>query len=194
MSNPSKRRGTAWESAVVDYLRERFPVARVAAFGPAPKSVADRVDGKLLITKSGCLEWQGALRNGYAVLVIGSRADNSRVVVRLHRIVWEAFHRRTVPTGLVIRHSCDNRRCVHPEHLLVGTHRANTADMDTRGRRGDGRNFGEANGRSRLTAADVKAIRERYPNDCMTNLALEYGVGRTTIRQVVTRDTWKAVG
>ncbi len=55
-------------------------------------------------------------------------------VVRAHRFSYElAFG--LIPKGLVVLHSCDNKKCVKPEHLSVGTQMDNVADMDTKGRR-----------------------------------------------------------
>jgi hypothetical protein len=50
-----------------------------------------------------------------------------------HRYIWEVIN-GPIPNGLCIRHSCDNTRCVNPDHLLSGTHRDNMHDMSVRGR------------------------------------------------------------
>lgn len=56
-----------------------------------------------------------------------------------HRIAWTLGHnpnatRVEVPSGLLVRHTCDNPPCCNPAHLITGTQAQNTADMMERGR------------------------------------------------------------
>ena len=53
--------------------------------------------------------------------------------VMAHRIAWARFNGRD-PAGMVVRHTCDNRACVNPEHLVIGTQADNVRDMVVRGR------------------------------------------------------------
>lgn len=99
-----------------------------------------------------------------------------------HRVSWE-LHRGVIPDGMFVCHRCDNPRCINPEHLFLGTHSANMADMSRKGRRrGITAVFGEQHGRAKITDADVIAIRSSGAS--AKDLALEYGVSDRHIRHI----------
>ena len=89
----------------------------------------------------------------------------------------------------VVRHTCDNPRCINPAHLVGGTQADNMQDMLRRGRAGDCRNLGTANGRAVLSEADCKAIRATYVKGSrefgLPALARRFRVGTSQIWRIV---------
>lgn len=76
-----------------------------------------------------CWIWTGpVISRGYGSFCI--RGEKTYA----HRAAYEYANGQGSAEGLVVRHTCDNPPCVNPNHLLVGTHRDNAADMIQRGR------------------------------------------------------------
>lgn len=77
---------------------------------------------------SGCIEAEGTPNNsGYcSVWYNGQR-------IGAHRAAYIESNGE-IPEGCVVMHSCDNRRCVNPEHLSVGSQSDNLRDMVDKGR------------------------------------------------------------
>jgi hypothetical protein len=106
--------------------------------------------------------------------------------VLLHRFISECIH-GPIPPGVVIRHRCDNPRCINPLHLEDGTIADNVADMMDRDRHAKGRNCGT----STLTEEQVRMIKEG--NERAVELAERLGVHPSTIWRVRAGDTWRHI-
>ena len=75
-----------------------------------------------------CWNWTGSLgTRGYGALLV----DGATLLA--HRYSY-TLHVGPIPEGMIVRHSCDNPRCVNPDHLLLGIQMDNHADKIERGR------------------------------------------------------------
>lgn len=130
-------------------------------------------------TTSGCLEWRGGCsKAGYGTI----RGTKSGAYV--HRLVFEAA-KRELTEGEVVRHACDNPKCVNPEHLLAGTQADNIKDAVERGRHAKG----EQNGKAKLTEDQVRYILSSA--ESQRALAARFQVSRSAVALVRQGVNWK---
>ncbi len=136
----------------------------------------------------GCWKWNGGVdTRGY-----GHLSWNGRTA-RAHRLAYQLMvgpiPRGTGHHGICVRHSCDNKLCCNPEHLVLGTHADNMNDMKERGGR-KGIGCGADNGRAKLSIAQVIAIRADHRGK--VRLSREYGVSPAQIQRIRAGKQWAA--
>lgn len=157
--------------------------------------------------ESPCWVWTACQhKDGYGSVSLGGR------MLLAHRVAW-TFVNGAIPHngsahGICVLHRCDNRACVNPEHLFLGTQNDNIRDMEVKGRKitahGDRNGArtmperlarGAAVGNAKLTDAKVIDIRALWAVGGITKseIGARFGVDRTAIRKIVTRKTWKHV-
>ena len=71
-------------------------------------------------------------KDGYVKVTI--RCGDDIQTPLLHRVAWEAHNAEPIPSGMVVMHTCDNRRCFNPQHLRLGTQSDNIRDCVAKGR------------------------------------------------------------
>jgi hypothetical protein len=134
-----------------------------------------------------CWEWKGAINStGRGLFTI------KRINYKAHRFSWFLVNGE-IPAGLLVCHTCDNGKCVNPNHLFLGTYRDNVLDMIRKGR--GNVLCGENDPKSKLTEEQVKVIKSLWkPRQySQYRLAREFGVSRTTIQSIVNRRNWKHI-
>ena len=130
------------------------------------------------VTEAGCWEWNG-YRSPYGYGE-DTRRDGSRFV---HRHAYAAAH-GPIPDGMYVLHKCDNRPCVNPEHLFLGTKGDNNRDAAAKGRSAKG----EGHPGSILTWDAVRDIRSS--SESHAALGRKYGVTRQAVYQVRKGNAW----
>lgn len=130
---------------------------------------------------SGCWIWEGMTdKDGYGKFFYKKRTE------RAHRVSWILF-KGEIPEELYVCHTCDNRSCVNPYHLFLGTNQENTKDRDNKERQARG----EKQGASLLTSEEVKYIRDNYRRGNGGILARKFGVSRSAISCITTGKYWR---
>lgn len=126
-----------------------------------------------------CWLWTGCRsKQGY-----GSIGDEGGQPEGAHRVAYRITY-GPIPAGLCVLHRCDNPPCCNPAHLFLGTNTDNVADREAKGRQLY-RKPGEANGRAKLTAEQVKTIHAdtRKQDD----IAAAYGISQSTVHRIKAR-------
>lgn len=119
---------------------------------------------------------------GYPQIASGGRAS-----MNLHRYLYEILFGE-IPPGVIIRHTCDNKLCINPEHWLPGTVADNARDARER----DRYTKGEQVHLAKLTEKRVRYIL-RHPQTSAKRLAAKFGISTSNIYSVWSRKTWRHV-
>jgi hypothetical protein len=155
-----------------------------------PKGFVEKILGKIhkedgpLTTH--CWVWQGYRDwKGY-----GKTSYRHRTL-SVHRVMYEISN-GPIPGELYVLHKCDCQLCCNPEHLFVGNQLDNIEDMIAKGRRP--KQYGEFNGRSKLTADEVRQIKVKIA-DGATDKALgeEYRMSQDAIGNIRRGKNWKHI-
>jgi len=157
-----------------------------------------------IIKKTGCWEWnKPRQKTGYGTVMYESK------VIPAHRASYLVF-KGEISKGLLVCHLCDNRKCVNPDHLWLGTCSENMIDCSRKGRLVDntGRKRshetiaklklrprpdkrGEKHHLTKLTNESVLDIRKSSEIGILNcELAIKYNVSKQTIADIIKRKTW----
>src|SRR6266498_1806105 len=129
-----------------------------------------------------CWLWKGPVINsGY-----GTTRTPSGFKTTAHRATWEWVHGVVLSVEVHVCHTCDNRLCVNPNHLFLGTREENMKDMVAKGRSPRG----SKQGKSLLTESDVITIRSLSGILSQTQIGEIYGVAQATISKIIMGGSW----
>ena len=106
------------------------------------------------------------------------------------------MHKGVIPKGMCICHRCDNRKCVNPDHLFLGTQADNVQDAMDKGRMSSGVNNlrGSQIGMAKLDEQKVLTIHKLLVlGHAIIDIATRYGVSRSTITQIKNGTSWRHV-
>lgn len=136
--------------------------------------------------KGSCWDWQGKSGDGRY-----GHFCHDGGTTRAHRWIYEKVC-GPIAEGDVIRHRCDNPKCVNPQHLVVGSLSQNTQDAIERGRWSD--RSGELHPMAALKDADVTRIRQLAALGYTQHwIAEQYGISRQHVGKIVRRESWRHI-
>lgn len=141
----------------------------------------DKFYATAVANDAGCMEWQGALgkSTGYGKVKLDGRA------VDTHRASW-ILSRGSIPAGMDVCHTCDNRACVNPLHLFLGTRQQNMLDAVAKGRVSTA--HAVAAHRIKLSDAEIRHIDDLASRGMpQETIAVLFGVARQTVSKIIRR-------
>ncbi len=131
-----------------------------------------------------CWEWQGARQSHN----YGSVTRGNGTSALAHRVAYTLTFGE-IPVGLCVLHKCDNRKCVNPNHLFLGTIQDNNRDKCAKNRQSKGEN----SGRSKLKVEDVLNIRRLHSSEgySIARLAKQFNISSSHTSDITKEKYWK---
>ncbi len=139
--------------------------------------------------ESGCWTWNGTSNNaGYPLFSYKGR------MVSASKTAYRLFHKKDIPNGFVVSHSCENVQCVNPEHIFVTSRSKLVKNLYATGKMKAPQQKGADNPNAKLSEADVREIRrKKKEGSTHDELAAQFGVTKTTISQIYNRKLWSHI-
>lgn len=147
------------------------------------KSILERFE-KYFTKSRGCWEWKGRISSfGYGQFAI-TWGDTWQA----HRLSFKLYKGED-PGKLCVCHTCDNRKCVNPKHLWLGTRKDNVQDMIRKGRALKA--SPEKNGGAKVDWSTIRRIRAMSSLYPQKDIAKAVGLSRWQIRRITKGISWK---
>jgi len=162
-------------------------------------TLKDAIESRVeMIPGVSCWAWNGIYStNGYGMF------NRRKKMILAHRGSYEAFN-GSIQKGMYVCHTCDNKWCVNPNHLFLGTPKDNMTDKVRKNRQSRGEKhsasfrlspkyrssivYGERHGRSKLSNDQRKQILElEAQGKKRKDIALMYNISTSLIYAIKKR-------
>lgn len=137
---------------------------------------------------SGCWIWTGAKAKGYGRFLYQGRVHQAS------RWIYEKYFGQINDRKIFVCHKCDNRSCMNPSHLFLGSHLDNMKDMVNKKRHHMHINGGNLTAR-KFTKEQIISIRNRYAlgNITMRDLAEIVGTDSSNLSRIISKKSYKNI-
>lgn len=161
----------------------KYPWGKCQVSLDHPESVFLYFESRITKDENGCWNFRGSRNaNGYGRVNVNHKGRYQ--AWSASRLMMHAYMRGMLPPSLCVCHVCDNRECVNPEHLWLGTHGDNSRDMRVKGR----------SGVRKLESADVILIKRLIARGAShRNIAACFNVSDGLISNIAKGRLWDYV-
>ena len=160
-------------------LEKQGSVMKARPIGERLSAKVDTTGSDTFWNGTRCHVWTGWLMpNGYGQINKGGKA------VLVHRVAWEVAGGE-IPQGTFVLHRCDNRKCVNPQHLFLGSFQDNMDDMVAKRRH----THGIRNPHAKLSEQQVLDIRSAVGTHKV--IAGVFGVSQPLVTMIRNRKIWR---
>lgn len=137
---------------------------------------------------TGCWLWSGpTMTGGYGSAYVGNYRKRGA-----HRVAYE-IAKGEIPRGMLVCHRCDTRACINPDHLFLGTHADNSADMVAKGRARPGLVRGGLNAKTKIAPEDIPLIRAARGAERQEDTARRFGISQVMVSRIQRKMSWAHV-